>query len=64
MEMEALCLSYEGRYSDSDRMFHEVIAIAGRANEPAAVDKARYNFATAQAARGNLTRRLPAWTGL
>jgi tetratricopeptide (TPR) repeat protein len=53
MEMEALCLSYEGRYSDSDHMFQEAIEIAGRANEPAAVDEAWYNFATAEAARGN-----------
>jgi hypothetical protein len=53
MEMEALCLSHEGRSSDSDRMFLEVIDIAGRSNAPAAVDEAWYNFATAEAARGN-----------
>jgi hypothetical protein len=54
MELEAaVCLSHEGRSSDSDRMFHEVIDIAGRTNQPATVDEAWYNFATAEAARGN-----------
>jgi non-specific serine/threonine protein kinase/serine/threonine-protein kinase len=53
MEMEASCLSHEGRYADSDRMFHEVIDIAGQTNQPATVDEAWYNLATAEAARGN-----------
>jgi hypothetical protein len=34
-------------------MFHEIINIAGRTNQPAEVDEAWYNFATVEAARGN-----------
>jgi eukaryotic-like serine/threonine-protein kinase len=52
MEMEALGLSREGRYAESDRMFDQVIDIAGRTNQPATVDEAWYNRATAEAARG------------
>jgi tetratricopeptide (TPR) repeat protein len=53
MEFEAICLSGEGRYTDADQMFHEIINIAGRTNQPAEVDEAWYNFATVEAARGN-----------
>jgi hypothetical protein len=35
-------------------MFDEVIDIAGRTNQPATVDEAWYNRATAEAARGRL----------
>jgi non-specific serine/threonine protein kinase/serine/threonine-protein kinase len=52
MEFEALVLSGEGRYAESDKMFQEVIDIAGKTNQPATVDEAWYNRATAEAARG------------
>jgi tetratricopeptide (TPR) repeat protein len=52
MEFEALALSSEGRYAESEKMFDDVIDIAGRTNQPATVDEAWYNRATAEAARG------------
>ncbi|MGA8631621.1 MAG: serine/threonine-protein kinase [Terracidiphilus sp.] len=52
MELEALTLNGEGRYAESEKMFDEVIDIAGKTNQPATVDEAWYNRATAEAARG------------
>jgi tetratricopeptide (TPR) repeat protein len=52
MEMEALGLSREGRYADSEKMFRDVIETAGKTNQPATVAEAWYSFACAEAARG------------
>jgi serine/threonine protein kinase len=52
MELEALGLSREGRYADSEKMFREVIETAEKTSQPATVGEAWYNFACAEAARG------------
>jgi len=52
MEMEAMGLSREGHYADSEKMFHDVIETAEKNNQPATVAEAWYNFACAEAARG------------
>jgi hypothetical protein len=52
MEMEALGLSREGHYADSEKMFRDVIETAGKTDQPATVAEAWYNFACAEAARG------------
>jgi hypothetical protein len=52
MEMEALGLSREGRYADSEKVFREVIETAEKTNQPATVAEAWYNFACAEAGRG------------
>jgi eukaryotic-like serine/threonine-protein kinase len=52
MEFEALALNGERRYAESARVFDEVIDTAGKTNQPATVDEAWYNRATAEAARG------------
>jgi hypothetical protein len=54
MEMEALGLSREGRYAESEKMFRDVIETAEKTNQPATVAEAWYNFACAEAARGRL----------
>jgi hypothetical protein len=50
--MEALGLSREGRYADSEKMFRDVIETAEKTSQPATVAEAWYNFACAEAARG------------
>lgn len=42
--MEALGLSREGRYADSEKMFREVIETAGKTSTPATVAEAWYYF--------------------
>jgi eukaryotic-like serine/threonine-protein kinase len=52
MEMEALGLSRSGRYADAEKMFRDVIEAAEKTNQPATLAEAWYNFACAEAARG------------
>jgi tetratricopeptide (TPR) repeat protein len=52
MEMEALGLSRERHYADSEKMFRDVIETAEKTDQPATVAEAWYNFACAEAARG------------
>ncbi|MGA7926816.1 MAG: hypothetical protein WCA20_12540 [Candidatus Sulfotelmatobacter sp.] len=50
--MNALGLSREGYYADSEKMFRDVIEKAEKTDQPATVAEAWYNFACAEAARG------------
>jgi len=52
MEMEALGLSREGRYSETETTFRDVIESAEKTNQPATVAEAWYNSACAEAKRG------------
>jgi hypothetical protein len=52
MEMEAVGLSREGHYADSEGMFRSVIETAEKTSQPATVAEAWYNFACAEAGRG------------
>jgi hypothetical protein len=45
-------------------MLHEVIDIASGTNQPATVDEAWYNLATAETPEGGETKSSPTWTGL
>ena len=54
MELDALCLSKEGRYADAEKIFREVIATAEQSNQPGTVAETWYNFACADAQRGQV----------
>jgi hypothetical protein len=52
MEMEALGLSREGRYSESEKTLRHVIETAEKTNQSATVAEAWYNFAHGEAKGG------------